>query len=232
MTVRHAAGMRLYPTGSFRIASRFALEDRDLALLRGIGEGVDPAMPVGTLGGRRSVTRTMLAGVGPVVVKHYRRGGLLGHFVEETYLTFGMPRSQAEFEIMEKLHLLGISVPEPVAYAWQGGLFTRAWLVTREIEQSRTLAQLSASSPEQTLKAMASLSQEVALLVENLVLHADFHPGNVLVDGKGRVYVVDFDKAAPFKGSAAALRSRYRKRWCRAVKKHGLPRLLCDELVV
>jgi 3-deoxy-D-manno-octulosonic acid kinase len=174
----------------------------------------------------------MLAGVGPVVVKHYRRGGWLGHFVRETYLTFGMPRSQAEFEIMEKLHRLGISVPEPVAYAWQGGLFSRAWLVTREIEQSLTLAQLSASEPEQALKAMGPLRREVALLVEHQVLHADFHPGNVLVDGTGRVYLVDFDKAGRFKGSAAALRSRYRKRWCRAVKKHGLPRLLCDELAV
>jgi 3-deoxy-D-manno-octulosonic acid kinase len=225
-------GLLQYTTGPFRIASRYSLDERDLAKLHGIFRGTELSAPVPALGGRRPVTRTRLAAVGPVVVKHYRRGGVLGHLVRETYLTFGITRCQAEFEMMFKVHRLGCSVPEPVAYARQGGLFSKAWLVTREVEQSQTLAQLCATSPQLALEAMEPLCREVATLVEHRIVHADFHPGNVLVDGSGRVYLVDFDKAAVFKGDAAALRRRYRNRWCQAVNKHGLPRLLCDELSI
>ena len=36
-------------------------------------------------------------------------------------------------------------------------------------------------------------------------------------------YIIDFDKARIFRGSGKRLAEKYRKRWQRAVRKHGLP---------
>lgn len=52
--------------------------------------------------------------------------------------------------------------------------------------------------------------------------------GNVLVYPEQSVYLIDFDKARHFKGSASDLRKAYICRWRRAVIKHGLPEVLSE----
>jgi len=179
------------------------------------------------LGGRRSVHRTHLDGVGTVMVKHYRRGGLLANFITRYYLRTTKTRGQIEFEQMERARNLGCGVPEPVAYASCGRFFYRAWLVTREVERSQTMAQLSHTSPERTAAAMTALRHQAAILINNNIMHADFHPGNVLVDEDDQVYLIDFDKTGLYRGGQKKLADKYLRRWCRAVQKHGLPQMLC-----
>lgn len=184
------------------------------------------------LEGRVSISRIELEGIGAVVVKHYRRGGIFAHLISKTYLKVGKPRSQSEYEQMRIVATLGIRTPEPIAYAYKGGLFYRAWLVTREIKQALSLAQLSRIAPEKAKNAMPELCRQVDLLVTHQIRHADFHPGNVLVDHCNQVHIIDFDKAGLYRGSQADLRDIYRQRWCRAVRKHGLPPALCELLAL
>ncbi|KJS32111.1 MAG: hypothetical protein VR64_08360 [Desulfatitalea sp. BRH_c12] len=179
------------------------------------------------LGGRRSVSRIQLEGIGAVVIKHYRRGGALGRLITKSYLKTGKTRCQIEFELMVKARDLGVQTPEPITYADRGHIFYHAWLVTREIEHCQSMAQLSRTNPDRTSVAMASLTRQVAILIGHRILHADFHPGNVLIDDQDQVYIIDFDKAGTYSGSKEELKSRYRQRWCRAVQKHSLPPVLC-----
>ena len=65
-------------------------------------------------------------------------------------------------------------------------------------------------------------------LVQNKILHVDLHPGNVIVDPEGKVYLLDFDKGRIFRGSRQRLQERYFARWKRAVIKHGLPAMLIE----
>jgi len=180
------------------------------------------------LEGRVSVSRTNLEGIGAVVVKHYHRGGLLAHLISKTYLKVGKPRSQSEYELMRIVERLGVCTPEPIAYVYEGGIFYRAWLVTREVEQALSMAQLSRIAPERVTAAMHTLCQQVDLLVTHRIRHADFHPGNVLVDHSNQVYIIDFDKACFYGGRRSDLRAIYKRRWCRAARKHGLPLMLCE----
>lgn len=191
-----------------------------------------PPMSGAVLGGRSSVGYHRLETLGPVVVKHYKRGGLLGRLVKSRYMKWGKSRSQLEFELLQKAQDLGINAPEPLLYASRGRLIYRAWLVTREIKTPLSLARLSLDDEKRTRQVMASVIEQISRLIDNRIMHVDLHPGNVVVDRKDRVFLLDFDKGKIYRGNKTRLRARYIKRWQRAVSKHELPELLTEMLKV
>ena len=182
------------------------------------------------LGGRSSVSYHRIEDLGPVVVKHYKRGGLWGRLVRRRYLKWGKSRSRLEFELLLKARDLGINVPEPLLYAHRGRLIYRAWLVTREIKQPQSLARLSLNDEKRTRQVMASVIDQISRLIDHGIWHVDLHPGNVVIDQNGRVFLLDFDKGSLYQGNKMKLRDRYINRWQRAVSKHKLPKMLSEIL--
>ena len=180
------------------------------------------------LGGRSSVTIAQLEGVGSVVVKYYTRGGLLRFMVKRRYLKWGKTRCQIEYELLQKVRSLGVNAPEPISYASRGGLFYKGWLVTKEIKQNQTLAELSCADEEHAHIVMKELIDQLSILIKNNIFHADLHPGNVLVDSDDRVFILDFDKACLSRQNKNKLRNHYLRRWRRAVIKHRLPEMLSE----
>jgi len=178
------------------------------------------------LGGRSSVVFEEINGLGSIVIKHYRRGGLIRYIIKQSYLKRRKTRGQKEYELLQKARSLGISAPEPIAFAYRGRMFYQGWLVTREIKQNKTLVKLSLSNEKRTLFIMENVIKQVSKLIKNKILHVDLHPGNVIVDNRDRVYILDFDKGRFFHGKNTSLRNRYLSRWNRAVKKHRLPKIL------
>jgi 3-deoxy-D-manno-octulosonic acid kinase len=213
---------------AYRIGSETELTELQKRQLAACFEKPVALSQGGVLGGRTEVLRTELEGIGPVVVKQYFRGGLVQNLLKQTYMNTGSTRCRAEYELLCALHRAGVQVPEPVAFATSGGLFYRAWLVTRAIDNGVTLAGLSEREPERAAAALKKVGQQVALLVDNRLHHVDFHPGNVLVDRENRVFLIDFDKARFSREGRESLQQRYLERWRRAVQKHGLPPFLAD----
>lgn len=212
-------------SGPYRFESSFNLTDEHLAQLISIFK--TPAQAVNTsLAGRVSTSAVRLTGIGSVIVKHYRRGGMVGHFIKRTYLKWGRTRCQVEYEHLRNASDLGINVPEPIACAYKGQFFYQAWLVTREIPNHQSLANLGFQEKERTETAQKKLLEQLAALIDNRIYHTDLHPGNVLVDADNRVFLIDFDKAAYYRKNKNSLRSKYLQRWNRAVKKHRLPEIL------
>jgi 3-deoxy-D-manno-octulosonic acid kinase len=203
--------------GSFRPLAEKQLQD----LVRLFD--LPPPEAGSVLGGRTSVVRHMLDGVGSVVIKYYRRGGLISRFNEMTYLRIGKTRSQREYEMLEQVRRVGVHAPRPVAYAHRGVLLYHCWLVTEEVQQHRTLAELSLVDPKLAATLTDAVGVEINRLVEHQLHHVDLHPGNVLIDGHQHVFLIDFDKTRRSRSAPAALRRRYLKRWQRAVIKHRLP---------
>ena len=187
-----------------------------------------PEMAETRLSGRIRPQITKLEGFGRVIVKHYFRGGVLRHLNRRTYLKTGKTRSAAEFEILTHLRNIGACVPEPVVFAsiTKGGFFYHAWLVLKEVPDAETLADLSRSAPERAKAILPDVSGQVKRLIRNDILHVDLHPGNVLVDGDNRVFLIDFDRAQAGKKNQSRLAGYYMKRWRRAVTKHKLPGFL------
>jgi 3-deoxy-D-manno-octulosonic acid kinase len=182
------------------------------------------------LGGRTAVTTARLEGIGAVVIKHYRRGGLLRHMNRRYYLNLGKSRAQHEFELLETVAGFGIHVPQPVAFALRGRLIYQAWLITRKIQKPQSLAELSTQDEKAAGRAMESVVDQIALLIQHRILHVDLHPGNVIMDAAGKVYLLDFDRGKVYHGDRQKLKNRYLTRWQRAVNKHGLPEFLAEML--
>lgn len=178
------------------------------------------------LGGRAAISRLRLDSIGPVVVKQYTRGGIIRNFNKYTYLKFLRYRCQSEYELLTFLDRLGVSVPKPVAFAYQGGFFYHAWLIAAEIKNARTLIDISKENPDTTRTAMKELKRQVDILVENQILHVDLHPGNVILDDQNRLFIVDFDKALTTPRNRRKLKQKYIRRWQRALQKHKLPAVL------
>ena len=214
---------------SYHFGSFLNLTDSQLGTLTGLFHHPGP-IGVSVLGGRTAATAAQLDDIGSVVIKHYRRGGLMRYFIKRRYLKFGKTRAQREFELLNMVGTLGINIPQPIAYAHRGRLFYRAWLVTREIHQPLSLASLSMQDEKKTSSAMASVIEQISSLIQNDILHVDLHPGNVVVDVREQVYLLDFDKGRVYHGSRQKLKDRYLARWQRAVSKHGLPEMLTEIL--
>jgi len=219
----NATAERVY--GSYRFESSFNLTDEHLAQLISIFKTPTQAADT-TLAGRVSAFATRLTGIGPVIVKHYRRGGVLGHFVRRTYLKWGITRCQVEYSHLKNARNSGISVPEPIACAYKGHLFYQAWLITREITNQQSLASLSSQDEKRTEAAQKKLIDQIVNLIDNRIYHIDLHPGNVLVDSENRIFIIDFDKAHYYRKGKTNLQRKYIQRWNRAVKKHKLPETL------
>jgi 3-deoxy-D-manno-octulosonic acid kinase len=180
------------------------------------------------LGGRSLACSYQLPGIGKIFVKHYSHGGVLRALTAGRFLGFGQPRSQIEFEMLERVRAIGVHAPKPLAIIKRGALVYGTWLVMEELTGTRTLVEIQNNDDEELHRAMRGLAEQLMLMIKHRVLHVDLHPGNVLVTPEGTVYIVDFDKAHYFSGSAHALRDLYLRRWRRAVIKHGLSPVLSE----
>jgi len=214
----------------FQIGSLQPLNASQLSRLAALLSAPSARRPT-DLAGRGTVSRGEIDELGPVVVKHYRRGGGLGQLISRSYVrTRGAPRPEAEFAMLLRAHQLGLSVPVPVAFATRGRWIYRGWVVTREIPGVQTLAELAVAEPARARAAAQAVGREVRLLVKHLICHVDLHPGNVLVGPNDQVYLIDFDKAYAYPANPARLCDYYVCRWRRAVLKHKLPSFLSEIL--
>ena len=202
---------------SYHFGFSLNLTESQLHALTNFFHHPEPA-GVPELDGRTSVTPVQLNGIGSVVIKHYRRGGLMRYFIKRRYFKYGKTRARREFELLDLVANFGINVPQPIAYAHHGRLFYRAWLVTREIHQPLSLARLSLQDPKKTSTAMSSVNEQISSLIQNDILHVDLH--------------LDFDKGSVYHGNRQKLKIRYLARWQRAVNKHGLPKILTEMMQI
>lgn len=145
--------------------------------------------------GRGSVRRLVTA-AGPVIHRHYRRGGRVAVLLDDRYWFGGFDATRAarEFRLLDTLYSRGQRVPRPVlARVQRSGLFYRADLVTAEVGASTSLASLLATVPDQL--PWNAVAQAVADLHHAGVWHADLNAHNVLVDDGGQAWLIDFDRA-------------------------------------
>ncbi len=200
------------------------ISDKDFHTLIELFES-QPTHATGVLGGRGKISRTTLEHNLPIIVKYYKRGGILRHFVKQTYLKTGKTRCEQEFEMLNKVRNLGISAPKPVAWAYQGRLLYKGWLVIKEIESSISLVDYSIANDKNIDEVLYETIKHVKLLIINKILHIDLHPGNILV-GNNKIYIIDFDKSRITNMSSEKLTNFYIERWQRAVHKHRLQKTI------
>ena len=143
---------------------------------------------------------TMFVGNVPrqFVLRHYRRGGLIGKLVRDTYMFSGedLTRSFMEWRLLDKLAANNMNVPRPAAARFvRRGTFYTADLITVRIPDVVSLSQYIAAE-DRDEAFWQSLGAAIWKFHEAGVYHADMNAYNVQVDKDGDIWMLDFDKGA------------------------------------
>ncbi len=225
----HDIGFNKQKVKSIKIYSRTMLQDEQLVKLYELFK-VKLKGARSVVSQENSVIRGNIGNLN-VVVKHYKRGGVIYYFNSHHYISsFTSSRAKKEFQFLEIVRKKGVNAPKPIAYAIKGGFFYRNWLATEEIKNVKGLNSLGDDDVDKIEKYVKEVARQIKILIKEKIFHVDLHPGNVIYDDSGKVYILDFDKACFFKGSFNELRDKYILRWRRAVIKHGLSELLSEYL--
>jgi hypothetical protein len=169
----------------------------------------EPADGLGQAFGRGGVLRA-----GPVVLRPYRRGGLVRHVNVGIY--WGTGRFQREFQVHRALWAAGLPTVEPLGWAWR----RRLWGC-----EGVFLTRFAEGVPWPRAWDRAGVLPQLRTLLEALCawgLHApDLNATNVLVEPSGAILTLDWDRAGWIPG--APLMDRYRERLIRSLRKLGAP---------
>ena len=128
------------------------------------------------------------------VLRHGRRGGFAAKFGRDRYWWAGEERVRAfaECRLLATLSTRGLPVPVPIAARYQRrGLIYRCDLITRRIAGARPLSAWSSCGPAPPWHAVGA---GVAELHRAGVDHADLNAHNILLDDRGCVSFIDFDR--------------------------------------
>ncbi|TNC82364.1 MAG: 3-deoxy-D-manno-octulosonic acid kinase [Oleiphilus sp.] len=174
----------------------------------------------------RGTTWFLKHGASELVLRHYLRGGLIGKINRDHYLYTGLKtsRSMHEFNILMALIDLDLPVPKPAAaQVVRQGIVYKADLIIERIPQARDLISLLESP--QPSPFFAAIGAMVAQFHRAGVYHADLNIKNILCDGKGKFWLIDFDRAklnVPAGAQQARSLKRLQRSFIKEKGRHGI----------
>jgi 3-deoxy-D-manno-octulosonic acid kinase len=175
-------------------------------------------------GGRgRGAIRIVAAAGLRLVVRHYRRGGLVARVNDDWFPWLGAEATRPfrEFRITANLFARGLPVPRPFAARYRRGNFGyRADLATQEVANARTLAERLADPESRVGIDWGCLGSTLAAFHRAGLWHADLNAHNVLFDAAGAPLLIDFDRARFLATGASALAGNL-DRLARSLRKLG-----------
>lgn len=130
---------------------------------------------------------------GQWVLRHYRRGGVPGRLIRDSYIWHGesAARPVRELHVLAELAEAGAPVPNPVAArVVRSGLRYRADILVARIRDGRTLADVALTLPE---VRWAEVGRAVRRFHAVGGWHADLNANNILVT-PDRVVIIDLDR--------------------------------------
>lgn len=134
---------------------------------------------------------------GPVVLRHYLRGGWVARVSRQSYFFTGVMNSRPfrEYHVLVELCAKSLPVPRPVAaLCQQHGLLSSGAIMTACIPNAKTLADILTAG-----KVAEGVFAKVGSCIRKFhdagVWHADLNVRNILLDEDLDVYLIDFDRA-------------------------------------
>ncbi len=162
----------------------------------------DNGLVIGSAEGRGTTwfvkTQTITA-----ALRHYRRGGLFGKLVADSYWFshWENTRSYAEFHLLKQLADAGVNVPKPIAArASKRGLLYKADLLSEKIANASDLVDIL-QNRALSAKEYQVIGQEIGKMHKVGVNHTDLNIHNILLDADGKAWIIDFDKCYQQRGT-------------------------------
>lgn len=129
-------------------------------------------------------------------LRHYRRGGLFGKLVADSYWFSGWEktRSYQEFQLLQQLRESGVNVPRPIAARAIRTCFTyKADLLSEKVANARDLVAILQQTPICT-EMYQKIGREIRKMHNAQINHTDLNIHNILIDEQQQVWIIDFDK--------------------------------------
>lgn len=162
--------------------------------VEGFPDHISDTAPMKNAFGRGGVLRA-----GDMVIRPYRRGGLLRHFNQSTYLSTA--RFEDEFAIHRALWLAGFPTVEPLGYAFRKGFLGFEGLFFTRFEELTPWPR----HWEKDFGFVQSLEWAIAALNLWQVHAPDLNATNVMVTQEKKALILDWDRAVFYKKKPAAL---------------------------
>jgi 3-deoxy-D-manno-octulosonic acid kinase len=180
-------------------------------------------------GGRGMLQRFAYAD-GYGLIRKYRRGGFIRHFLADAYILDN--RAARELSITDYLREKGLPVPMPLGACWQySGILYRGSIATQLLDAA-DLRDYLANDPAAPEDTMRRAGEWIRRMHDFGVFHADLQVHNILVTPQQQVYLIDFDKARSGPSLSQVQRARNLLRFRRSLEKNNLPidlfRPLCE----
>lgn len=167
-------------------------------------EPASTATTLATGSGRGQAHRMTRDGL-DLVLRHYRRGGLMARFSPDRYWRErpAASRAMAEYSLLRRMQAWHLPVPAPVAarYCRESRWWYSADIVVRMIPGTQNVAERLSAGPLSEVEWQA-LGRAIRRLHDRQVFHSDLNCHNLLLDLDGRAWIVDFDKCAIRQGEA------------------------------
>jgi 3-deoxy-D-manno-octulosonic acid kinase len=131
------------------------------------------------------------------VLRHYRRGGLVARLIDDHYVWLGAERTRAfrEWRLLRKLRAAGLPVPNPVAaHVHRTGVIYTADIITEYLPDTHKLSWFIAQG-RVPADCWLRIGGMVRTVHDRGVDHPDLTAHNILLDGAGSPFLVDFDNA-------------------------------------
>jgi len=132
-----------------------------------------------------------------LVLRHYRRGGMVRNFSQKSYIWQGLQKTRAwqEFDVLCTLEKKGLPAPRPYAcQVKRSGLIYNATLITHYLNGVTLAERICTASL--TSDQWFAIGQCISRFHAAGVNHADLNAHNILFDDSGHVSVIDFDRAS------------------------------------
>ncbi|MEX0282870.1 MAG: 3-deoxy-D-manno-octulosonic acid kinase, partial [Arenibacterium sp.] len=149
----------------------------------------------GTSAGRNQAHFLNYAGR-DLVLRHFRRGGLLGKLNRDLYLGLKVEKSRSmrEFALLGWMRDQDLPVPIPVAACVRSlGLVYRAAIITARIPDARPVQDVLREQPLPP-EVWKSVGTVIRHMHDLNVFHSDLNCRNILLDTRSNVWLIDFDK--------------------------------------
>jgi len=134
---------------------------------------------------------------GAAVLRQYLRGGQAAKVSRDRYIFAGFKKSRPlmEYSILEQLFTAKLPAPKPLAaICVREGALYHGWILMRLIPDTMTLADLVHQGQSEPA-VWRETGQCIRQFHDHGLIHADLNARNILVDGNGEAYLVDFDRA-------------------------------------
>ena len=144
----------------------------------------------------RGATLIVKAASGTWVLRHFQRGGLVAKPFKDRYLwrRADVTRPFREWRLLMELFDRGLPVPRPVAARFErSGIWYRGDLITHYLPETQSLATLL-DLGHQPEPVWESIGRVLRRFHDEGVNHADLNAHNILINDRGEVFIVDFDR--------------------------------------